>query len=42
MLPNTADDPLLRNATILKSLNANQGLKEKKEKRKKKAQASVK
>ena len=34
MLPNMADDPLLRNTTILKSLDANQGLKKKKKKKK--------
>ena len=32
MLPNMVDDPLLRNTTILKSLDANQGLKKKKKK----------
>ena len=29
MLPNTGDDPLLGKATILKSLDVNQGLKKK-------------
>ena len=29
MFPNPGDDPLLSNATILKSLDANQGLKKK-------------
>ena len=30
MFPNPGDDPLLSNATILKSLDANQGLKKRK------------